>query len=337
MRCVMFFLIVPVAGLSSGVVAAEVARAATAGKQGRNRIVRVVTVDQGHLSRGSNALLEDTLSRLNLAASFRPDIACLPELFSNRPPETVSGPVTRRLAAWAREHSSYIVFGLRTKTNDRIHNSALLIDRKGQIVGQYNKGHPTEDEIRDGTIPGEGGDPPVFQTDFGTIAIQICFDVNWREGWKRLKERGAKIVFFPSAYPAARQLPALALLNQYYIVSSAMTGSSSIYDITGEVLASSGKYQSWAGACLPIGKRLFEIDYNVEKAREIQQKYGPKVEVVWFHDSDWFTLASLDPDLTVEELISTYGLTPLDEYIARATRAINSARSDAAKGNEPAK
>jgi predicted amidohydrolase len=177
------------------------------------------------LQRESGDLLEETMARLDQAASFQPDIACLPELFPNRPPEPVPGPVTERLAAWARQRSCYVVFGLKTKTGNRIFNSAVLIDRKGQVSGVYSKTHPTEGELEEGTTPGRV-DPPLFETDFGVIGVQICFDVNWWESWKRLKQLGAKIVFFPSAFPAARQLSALALMNQYYIVSSAMRGSS---------------------------------------------------------------------------------------------------------------
>jgi len=302
----------------------------------RNPIVRVVTITQADLKRESGDLLEETIARLDQAASFQPDIACLPELFPNRPPEPVPGPVTERLAAWARQHSSYVVFGLKTRTGGEVFNSAVLIDREGQVNGVYSKIHPTEGELKEGTTPGRV-DPPLFKTDFGIIGVQICFDINWWDTWKQLKQRGAKIVFFPSAFPAARQLSALALMNQYYIVSSAMRGSSKIYDITGEVLSSSGNYQQWAGAALPIGKRLFEIDFHVKKAREIQQKYGSKVEVVWFHDDDWFTLASLDPDLTVEDLMSEFGLTPLSDYRVRATAVIDKAREGAVEQVVPVK
>jgi hypothetical protein len=118
-------------------------------------------------------------------------------------------------------------------------------------------------------------------------------------------------------------------LNEYYIVSSTMGGSAHIYDITGEALATSGKYQDWAGAAIPLDKRLFDVDFNAEKMQDIQQKYRSRVEVTWYHDSDWFTLASLDPDLTVEDLITEYGLTPLDEYIGRSTKVINQARAEA--------
>ena len=329
MRLMSFSLIALALVCSSVVAVAHGPLVTGVGQSSHDRIVRVVTISQEGLQRGTNDLLEPTLARLNRAGSFHPDIACLPEMFSNRDPESVPGAVTERLSAWARKHSSYVIFGLRTKKGDRVYNSAILLDRKGQIIGQYNKIHPTEDELKDGTTPGEDVGPPVFKTDFGTIGIQICFDVNWREKWCRLKEQGAQIVFWPAAYPAGRQLPALALLNEYYVVSSTMSGAAHIYDITGEALAASGKYQDWAGAAIPLGKRLFEIDYNAPKAQEIQQKYGSRVEVTWYHDSDWFTLASLDPDLTMEDLIKEYGLTPLDEYIARATKVINQARATA--------
>ncbi len=116
-------------------------------------------------------------------------------------------------------------------------------------------------------------------------------------------------------------------MNQFYAVSSTRDRSSRIYDITGVELASSGRFQPWAAAALPIGKRLFEIDFHVRKAREIQRKYGDRVELRWYHDDDWFTLASLDPELTVEDLIAEFGLTPLDAYRSRAAKMIDAARS----------
>lgn len=294
-----------------------------------DRIVRVVTISQDGLEFGTNDLLEPTMERLNRAGSFHPDIACLPEVFSNRAPEQVPGVVTNRLAAWAREHSSYVIFGLKTKQGDLLYNSAILLDREGQVVGQYNKAHPTEGELKERITPGEDAGPPVFKTDFGVIGIQICFDVNWREGWRQLKQQGAQIVFWPSAYAAGRQLPALALTNQFYVVSAVEGGAAHIFDITGEPLAVTGKYQDWAGTALPLGKRLFEVDYNAPKAQEIQQKYGSRVEVTWYHDSDWVTVASLDPKLSTEDLIKEYGLIPLDDYIARSAKEQNQARTEA--------
>jgi beta-ureidopropionase len=291
----------------------------------RNRVVRVVSVSQADLNRTNGTLFEETMERLDRAASFRPDIACLPELAVEGDPEKVLKPATARLAKWARENSSYVIFGAKTQVKGRVCNSAVMLDRNGEVVGRYDKIHPTENELKSGIYPGDP-DPPVFQTDFGTIGIQICFDVNWWGSWSRLKQKGAKIIFYPSAYPAAKQVAALALANQIFVVSSAQSRQSHIYDITGDSMATSGRFQPYAAAVIPVGKRLFEIDFNNAKARAILKKYGPKVDITWHHDDDWFTMASLTPEVTVDDLIAEYGLTPLDEYRVRATKAVEAAR-----------
>src|SRR5258708_4733390 len=115
--------------------AADVSKVQPA-RVGRNPIVRVVTVSQAELRGGNGELLEDTMARLQQAAAFRPDIACLPELFSRRAPESVPGPVTERLSAWAREQSSYVVFGLKTVAGGEGYNSATLVYRAVRSVRQ---------------------------------------------------------------------------------------------------------------------------------------------------------------------------------------------------------
>ena len=286
-----------------------------------NHLVRVVTLSQDGLNeKPGRPMLQATLSRMDQAASFEPDVVCLPETFTRAEAETVPGPTTERIAAWARKHQSYVICPMKVESDGAVFNSAVLIDRGGAIVGRYDKIHPTEGELRQSIQPGPL-DPPVFQTDFGTIGIQICFDVNWPNQWQRLRERGARIIFFSSAYPAARQIRSLAWINQCFVVSSTMDRPASIFDITGETLATTGKFRQWAGAVLPIGKRLFEIDYHVKKLRQIEQKYGRKVRVEWFHNDDLATLCSLDPELTVDDLIAEFQLTPHPDYIRRAQQA----------------
>ena len=113
-----------------------------------------------------------------------------------------------------------------------------------------------------------------------------------------------------------------------------MTRASSIYDITGDRLATTGEYQQWAGEVLPLGKRLFEIDFHVGKMRQISKKYGPKVRVTWYHDDDLVTLASLDPEVTVEDLIREFDLTPHPAYIRRAEKAQDGRRPAAGEESE---
>lgn len=295
----------------------------------RNRLVRVVTVSQDGISeRPGKAMLDATMGRLEQASSFDPDIACLPETFTRGEPETAAGPTVQRVAAWARKHACYVICPLRLRDGDRIYNSALLIDRTGEVIGRYDKIRPTEGELKGGICPGTL-EPAVHQTDFGVIGLQICFDVNWHEQWRRLKQKGAEIVFFASAYPAARQIGSHAWLHQYFVVSATKSRAAGIYDISGDTIASSGKYRQWAQAVLPLGKRLFEIDFHVSKMRQIEKKYGSRIRVDWYHDDDLCTLASLDSDLTVEDLIEEFELTPHSAYMKRAQKAQDAARPSA--------
>jgi predicted amidohydrolase len=292
---------------------------------GKNRAVQVASVTQDYLRELTREqMVAETLERLDAATCTRPDIVCLPELFTDGDAEPVPGPMTNRLSQWAKSKSTYVICPIKTLVDGRKYNSAVLIDRTGTVMGQYNKMHPTEGELESGTAPGT--EAPVFKTDFGTIGIQICFDVNWRGVWRSLKEKGAEIVFWPSAYPAHRMLSALAWMNEYYVVSSTMTRGSRVYDITGEVMDKSGMFQPWAQATLHLSKRLFEIDFHTEKMRQLEQKYGRRVLVQWYHDEDMFTIASLDPELSVEELIREFDLLPLREYHQRCENAIDSAR-----------
>ncbi|MCP4507304.1 MAG: carbon-nitrogen hydrolase family protein, partial [Fuerstiella sp.] len=193
----------------------------------RNRLVRVVTISQDGLRNdGGKPMLNATLALLDQAAAVQPDIACLPETFTRGDAGAVPGPTTNRLAEWARKHRCYVICPMLRRDADRTFNSAVLIDREGKVVGHYDKIRPTENELKNAVCPGVD-DPPVFQTDFGPIGIQICFDVNWHSQWKRLKQKGAKIVFFASAYPAARQVKSHAWLNQCFVVSSTMTRAAS--------------------------------------------------------------------------------------------------------------
>jgi len=257
------------------------------------------------------------IDRIRIMSLYRPDIICLPEIFtgaSAKEAESVPGPTTDRLAGIAKELECYIICPLHTKKGDKVFNSAVLIDRKGELVGQYDKIHPVSTESERGVTPGNSP-PPVFKTDFGTIGIQICFDINWVEGWKSLREQGAEIVFWPSAYPAGRNLPAYAWLFKYYIVGSSWRDPATIYDITGDLIASSGQYEHWAFARLNLEKAFLEITDYAEKLNAIKKKYGRKVLIRYYHDEDWVTIESNSPDLRVGEILNEYKLVPHWDYI----------------------
>ena len=264
---------------------------------------------------------------LDRTSSYKPDIICLPENCANHQgtAQEVPGPITNSFSDYAKKHSCYVICTLISLRNNKKYNTSVLIDRKGSIIGIYDKIHPTEGECDNGITPGDLT-PPVFKTDFGTIGIQICYDINWPEAFKSLREQGAEIVFWPSTYPNPTLLSCYASLFGYYVVGNSRIDPCYIYDGTGDLISMSGRYEGWAFARLNLEKIFCEIDFHVKKIKEIRKKYGRKVEIVYIHDNDWVSIESRSPDLTIKQLQDEYGLVSRWDYIKRATKYIDKHR-----------
>jgi beta-ureidopropionase len=289
---------------------------ATGFEKNSPREVRVLTISQSGLE-NSKDILTGMITRIKTMSLYRPDIICLPEVFSRttaKEPEEVPGPATKSMSVIAKELGCYIICPVHTKAGGNVYNSAVLIDRQGNMAGQYNKIHPVTSEIEKGVTPGSTP-PPVFKTDFGTIGILICFDINWTEEWKSLKDQGAEIVFWPSAFPGGRMLPALAWMFKYYIVGCAWRDPATIYDITGDMIQSSGRYEHWAFAKLNLEKVFLEIVNYENKLNNIKKKYGKDILIKYCHDEDWVTVESCSPDLHVNDILKEYNLVPHWDYI----------------------
>ena len=141
------------------------------------------------------------------AAAEKPDIICLPEVFLelgvsfqdlSEVAESVPGPTTEWARRWAKAHRCYVICPLTVRRGDIYTNEAVLLDRRGAIVGSYAKIHPVVHgsefiSLEKGITPGR--EACVFDTDFGRIGMQICFDIHWPAGWAELKHRGAEMVF----------------------------------------------------------------------------------------------------------------------------------------------
>jgi len=286
------------------------------------REVWVLSVSKERIEgNNSEKITKDMIERMNIMASYKPDIICLPEVFATsvKTAETIPGPIIETFISYAKEHNCYIICPIHTKKSNKVYNSAVLIDRKGNIVGQYDKIHPTENECDNKVTPGNSP-PPVFKTDFGTIGILICFDINWIEEWKSLKEQGAEIVFWTAAFPGGRMLSSYAWFFQYYVVGCSLRDPILIYDVTGDLIFESGIYEHWAFCPLNLEKIFCEIDYHTGKVRDIRKKYGRKVGIRYLHNEDWVILESCSPDLPIKQIVDEYGLVSHWDYIKRAEK-----------------
>ena len=277
------------------------------------------------------ANLVKVVGLLERAGTTHPDIICLPEVFATHgvPYERVAevaqpvpGPIIDVVAAQARRLSSYIICPLLERRGDLFYNSAVLLDRQGQVAGVYEKIHPVPGAdghmLERGLAPGQGA--KVFDTDFGRIGILICFDINWREEWAALKQMGAEVVFWPSAYEGGLPLQSRALDHHYYVVSSTTMLHSRIIDITGRILAETGTYNAIAELQIDLEKRVLSTDWNLEQVPAIRAKYGRDITIQMLLDEDMMTLQSQRPDLTVDDIVCEFGLEYWSDYIARCTQ-----------------
>ena len=100
----------------------------------------------------------------------------------------------------AKENKCYIAFSRYKKMPDgTARNCVSMVDRNGEVVGEYHKNFPTVYEIEGSNILASE-EMPVFKCDFGTVCPIVCFDLNFDEVRRRVKEKNPDIVTFHSAF-----------------------------------------------------------------------------------------------------------------------------------------
>lgn len=112
-----------------------------------------------------------------------------------------------------------ICAGYAEHAEGRRYNTSVLTGRDGQIIGSARKVHLWKSEKRRFS---EGTDYPVFETEFGKLAILICYDLEFPEPARIAALKGAELLLCPAAWsrPAEGRwkidLAAASLFNLCY-------------------------------------------------------------------------------------------------------------------------
>lgn len=139
--------------------------------------------------------------------------------------EPIPGPMTERFSAICREYGMYIIVCYTELSEDKLYNTAVILDRSGQVAGKYRKTHLCGSEGRCFGIT-SGDELPVFDLDFGRVGIAICMDMYYPEIFRILTLKGARIIFWPhQTYGPSEEMIMLqarcrALDNSCYLVGS---------------------------------------------------------------------------------------------------------------------
>jgi beta-ureidopropionase len=290
-------------------------------------IARIITTCQnGRKHPTIEANREYMLALFDRALKHKPDLVCFPETFtgsgiygkaSQETAEPVPGPTTDAFARRARAHRCYVICPLRTAREGRQWNSAVVIDRSGDVLGVYDKVHPVTTSpdytvFEDGVFP--GGEPCVFDLDFGRIGIHICFDAGFPETWAVLAKKGARVVFWPSAYHGGFALQAYAYLHHYYVVTSVHSERSRIIDPCGRVVAETDSLVNLAVRDINLDFMVAHYDFNFGIPDRLEDAYPGRVRVTSYVEDGHFLIEPTDPALSMAQLEAEFGIESSLEY-----------------------
>ena len=191
--------------------------------------------------------LEKAVWRVREAAGKGAHIICLQELFRSQYfcreendalfalAETIPGPTTERLGPIARELGAVIIASLFEKRAPGLyHNTAVVIGSDGKVQGRYRKMHIPDDPLyyeKFYFTPGDLGFQN-FDTQFGRIGVQVCWDQWYPEGARLTAIQGANVLFYPTAigwHPAEKAQHGAAQLDAWRTIQRAHAIANGVY------------------------------------------------------------------------------------------------------------
>ncbi len=158
--------------------------------------------------------LQKTVALVEKAARQGAQIICTQELFRSqyfcqsedhahfKLAETIPGPSTEAFQQIAKAHAVVIVASLFEKRAAGLyHNTAVIIDADGSLLGRYRKMHIPDDPLfyeKFYFTPGDLGFK-AWDTRYGRIGVLICWDQWYPEAARLTALQGAQILFYPTA------------------------------------------------------------------------------------------------------------------------------------------
>ena len=190
----------------------------------------------------------DTASNLiDDAARRGAQVICLQELFASPYfcqredaawfdlAEPIPGPTTRRYSAQARDLRVVLLVPLFERRAPGVyHNTVVVIDADGALLGRYRKMHIPDDPLYHEKFyftPGDLG-YPVFDTRVARIGPLICWDQWYPEAARLSALAGAELLVYPSAigwHPAERATEGAAQHDAWRIMHQSHAIANGVY------------------------------------------------------------------------------------------------------------
>ncbi len=174
----------------------------------------VVGLIQMRSTKNAAENLDRACTKIREAAKRGAQIVCMDELFHGEYfcrredaelfnlAEPFPGATTDVLTAVAHDNKVAIVASLfERRAAGLYHNTCAVIDADGAFLGKYRKMHIPDDPLyyeKFYFTPGDLGFP-TFETKFGRIGVQICWDQWYPEGSRAVALGGAQVIFYPTS------------------------------------------------------------------------------------------------------------------------------------------
>lgn len=158
--------------------------------------------------------LQRTIDAAAMAARDGAQIICTQELFATeyfcqsedhahfKLAEPIPGPITEVFQGIAKEHNVVIVASIfEQRAAGLYHNSAVIIDASGELLGVYRKMHiPDDPQYHEKFYftPGDLGFR-AWDTRYGRLGVLICWDQWYPEAARLTALAGADLLLFPTA------------------------------------------------------------------------------------------------------------------------------------------
>jgi N-carbamoylputrescine amidase len=240
-------------------------------------------------SKDPNENLAKAEWRIREAAGKGAQIVCVQELFRSQYfcqredaalfdlAEPVPGPTTERFARLARELEVALIGSVFERRAAGVyHNTALVVDADGALLGIYRKMHIPDDPgyyEKYYFTPGDLGFP-CFDTRFARVAPLVCWDQWYPEAARLAALAGAQVLFYPTAigwHPAEKSRGGAAEHDAWRTIQRSHAIANGLYVATVNRVGYEGPPETglefWGGSFVadPFGQVLAEASHDGEE------------------------------------------------------------------------
>ena len=252
----------------------------------KNRFVTVAAV-QSAVSSDMKVNLIKTGKMVEQAVKKGAQIICLQELYNtpyfpqfqkmnkDKFTEFVPGNSTEVFKEIAKKYEVVIIVPLYEKAKNKTgkweyHNSAIVIDEKGNLMPTYRKVHIPQDPgfYEKEYFKESDSGYKIYKTKYATFAVLICYDQWFPEAARAVRLEGAELIFYPTAIGNIIGYKAEGDWHDAWEVSQrAHAIANSVYVVGINRIGIEGKMQFFGQSFVsdPFGKILKRASKNKEE------------------------------------------------------------------------